>query len=186
MAALDRILAASVTAMADATAALEHGTMTRQAWEREMERLLMRYHTASWLAGSAQRLNVPLNSPLLSERRLSRAERGDITREVRDQIKYLSAFSGDIRAAEEWTRRFNARAAMYGASPKVSYWRGRTSGMDLPGHPGDGSTPCLSNCACAWRLEGQKAYWELSAAEHCTGCREREAKWSPYTMQEAV
>lgn len=183
MPTLDRILAASVTAMADATAALEAGSTTPGAWEREMERLLMRYHTASYLAGQAQRLNVPLNSPLLSERRLSRAERGDITREVKTQLKYLSSFSGDIRAAEEWTKRFNARAAMYGASAKVSYWRGRTSGMDLPAHPGDGGTPCLSNCACQWRIEKDKAYWELTAAEHCAGCLEREAKWNPYTMQ---
>src|SRR6476659_2020800 len=86
-----RLRALAQTAIEEATARLNDGG-SRQAWEKEMRAILARAHTAAWLAGTAERLNVPLDSPLLSQARLSRAERVDITQAVEEQLKYLAGF----------------------------------------------------------------------------------------------
>lgn len=178
---LDRILAASVVALSDATAALERGAVSAGAWERQMEQLLARYHMAALIAGRAEQLGVAVDSALLSERRLSREERALVKERVKEQLDYLRQFKGDITAAPEWSRRFNARAAMYGESIKQSYWRGRTMGMDLPGWPGIG-TDCLTRCGCSWEISGNKAYWRKHKDDSCGTCVDRALAWSPYVM----
>jgi hypothetical protein len=186
MALLDRILAGSVVVLSDATAELERGAISVAAWERQMEQLLARYHMAALIAGRAEQLGVKVDSALLSERRLSREERAIVKERVKEQLTYLRAFQGDIAGAEEWSRRFNARAAMYGESVKQSYWQGRTMGMGLPGYPGDGGTACLTRCGCRWEFDDTKAYWRMGAIEHCDGCVSRAARWSPYVMRSAA
>lgn len=186
MVLLDRILAQSVVALSDVTAELERGALSLAAWERQMEQLLARYHMAALLAGRAEQLEVKIDSALLSERRLSREERSIVKERVKEQLKYLRAFQGDIAGAEEWSRRFNARAAMYGESVKQSYWQGRTMGMGLPGCPADGGTQCLTRCGCRWEFDGSRAYWRMGATEHCDGCTARAARWSPYVMRSAT
>lgn len=182
---LDRILAQSVVALSDLTGELERGTVSLAAWERQMEALLARYHMAALIAGRAEQIGVKVDSALLSERRLSREERALVKERVKEQLDYLRAFKGDIAAAPEWSRRFNARAAMYGESIKQSYWRGRTMGMDLPGWPCDGGTACLTRCGCRWDFDGMKAWWRLGAHEHCDGCISRSQRWAPYIMRAA-
>jgi len=177
MSDLDTLIAKSVTAMAELTKRLEDGRVSLPVWQSEMERLLARYHMAGLLMGRATQIGVPLNSPLLSERRLSREERLIVKRAVEEQIKYLQAFAKDIKASPEWSARFNARAAMYGESPKGTYWRGRTLGMDLPGWPAVG-TQCLTRCGCAWEFDGNYARWRRSTDDGCDTCFDRERNWS--------
>lgn len=181
---LDRILAQSVVALSDLTSDLERGTIKLPAWERQMEQLLARYHLAALVAGRAEQIGVKVDSALLSERRLSREERAIVKELVKEQLAYLRAFRGDIAKAEEWSRRFNARAAMYGESVKQSYWRGRTMGMGLPGWPGIG-TACLTNCGCSWAFDGNKAYWRRGKNDSCSTCVDRARQWNPYVMRAA-
>lgn len=182
---LDRILAQSITEMADLTARLETGTVTLSAWERQMEGVLARFHTASFLAGRAEQLGVKVDSALLSERRLSREERAAIKESVKFNLEKLRAFRGDIAGATDWTRRFNARAAMYGESAKTSYWRGRTLGWSLPGLPTIG-VQCLTRCGCSWEFDGDKAWWRRGKTDSCPDCIRRERDWSPYVMRSAA
>jgi hypothetical protein len=182
---LDRILASSVVALSDLTGELERGTVSLAAWERQMEALLARYHMAALIAGRADQLGVKVDSALLSERRLSREERALVKERVKEQLKYLGAFRGDIASAPEWSRRFNARAAMYGESVKQSYWQGRTMGMGLPGYPTIG-VQCLTRCGCVWEFDGNKAWWRRGKTDSCPDCIQRERDWSPYVMRSAA
>jgi hypothetical protein len=185
MTLLDRILASSVVALSDATAELERGAISVAAWERQMEQLLARYHMAALIAGRAEQLGVKVDSALLSERRLSREERALVKERVKEQLDYLRQFRGDIASAPEWSKRFNARAAMYGESIKQSYWRGRTMGMDLPGWPGIG-TACLTRCGCSWDIQGNRAWWRRGRNDSCATCIERAQQWAPYVMRSAA
>lgn len=86
-----------------------------------------------------------------------------------------------------------ARSRMYVRSAREAYERAnaRTRGApELPAYPGDGSTVCLTNCACHWELEpvedeatGEivewEAYWTLGMTEHCPDCLERAEMWNP-------
>lgn len=177
MSDLDRLIAKSVTAMGELTKRLEDGHVSLPAWQSEMERLLTRYHIASLIVGRAAQFDVPLNTALLSERRLSKEERLIVKRAVEEQMRYLRGFANDIKAAADWSTRFNARAAMYGESAKESYWRGRTVGMDLPGWPAVG-TQCLTRCGCSWEFDGNYARWRRSTDDGCDTCLERERNWS--------
>jgi hypothetical protein len=182
---LDRILAQSVVALSDLTGDLERGAVSVGAWERQMEQLLARYHMAALIAGRAEQLGVKVDSALLSERRLSREERALVKERVREQFDYLRAFRGDIAAASDWSKRFNARAAMYGESVKQSYWQGRTMGMGLPGWPCMG-VQCLTRCGCVWEFDERKAYWRRGKTDSCPDCIQRERDWSPYVMRSAA
>lgn len=184
MALLDRIVSDSVVQMASLADRLEAGAASLSAWEREMEQLLARYHMASFLAGRAEQLGIAPGSALLSERRLSREERAIVKAQVKEQLDYLRQFAQDIQASPDWTRRFNARAAMYGESPKGSYWRGRTVGMDLPGWPAIG-TQCRTRCGCSWDIQGDRAYWRRGKDDSCETCVQRAGEWNPYIMQVA-
>jgi hypothetical protein len=182
VALLDRVIADSVVQMAGLADRLEAGTVTLTGWEREMEQLLARYHMASFLAGRAEQLGIAPGSALLSERRLSRDEWAIVKAQVREQLDYLKQFAQDIQRSPDWTRRFNARAAMYGESPKGSYWRGRTVGLDLPDYPAIG-TQCRTRCGCSWDIQGNQAYWRRGKGDSCITCVERAGAWKPYIMQ---
>lgn len=181
MSDLDTLIAKSVTAMADLTKRLEDGHITIGAWQTEMEKLLTRYHTAAMLLGDADRSFGGKVKQLLSKvagaKIFSPEQRLIVKRAVEEQLKYLRSFASDIKATPEWSSRFNARAAMYGESPKATYWRGRTLGMDLPGWPAVG-TQCLTRCGCAWEFDGNYARWRRSTDDGCDTCLERERNWS--------
>jgi len=61
---------------------------------------------------------------------------------------------------------------------------------DLPAQPRDGTTLCLTNCQCRWRVVRDKdsetprwlAYWTLSPVEHCATCKCRARRWNPLTL----
>ena len=153
-------------------------------WD-EAERLIRRGHRAAYLAGLAERLNVPLDSALLSERRLSRAERQEIDRLIEAELKYWRNF--DAVHDELSEAQIAARAAMYGRATRGTYSKARWGDWDLPFWPTQGSE-CMSNCLCHWEVidEGDgagRAIWHLGAAErHCTTCPTR-AQGSPYVVR---
>jgi len=90
-----------------------------------------------------------------------------------------------------------ARSKMYLNSAREAYERGkmRAHGVpQLPAYPGDGSTVCLTNCRCAWRIEEQRdeegnllgwnCYWEIIGPDdaNCPDCLDRMGRWNPYVV----
>lgn len=146
----------------------------------EAERLIKRGHRAAYLAGLAERLGVPLDSALLSEQRLSRAERKEVDSQIAQQLKYWRAFADEGQVND-------ARAAMYGRATRETYSKARWGDWDLPFHPCEG-TECLTNCRCHWTVDDHgdgtgSATWHLGATErHCTTCPSR-ASDSPYDVR---
>lgn len=158
-------------------------------WEAKMRSVITRGHLAAWMAGTAERLGVKPNSPLLSEKRLSRAERAEIKAIVEKQLTYLKGFveaRGDMSDAA-----IAARAQMYSGAVRGSYSAARWGDIPLPFQPTEGSE-CLTNCRCSWdiqQLDGDgnyDAYWRFGDTEkHCATCPEREAA-SPYRIRDGV
>lgn len=160
-------------------------------WEREMRQHLARAHTAAFLVGLSERLNVPLDSPLLSEKRLSRAERNELKQYVQVQLSYFDGFVADVRAGGMSEAQIRARAALYSGATRGTYSVGRWGNIALPFHPTQGSE-CGANCKCAWEVvslgEGDyDAYWHMGAVEtvHCATCPSRAAA-SPYEIRGGV
>src|SRR5215216_7040995 len=110
MADLDRLRQLTLSAIGPATDALIAGGST-SAWEAAMRQALIRSHTAAYIAGAAERLKVKPNSPLISQQRLSRAERAEISAAVEKQLSYLKGFMGDLGTMSP--AQIAARAALY-------------------------------------------------------------------------
>lgn len=115
-------------------------------WEAAMRTVITRGHTAAWLAGTAERLNVPLDSPLLSRQRLSKAERKDIAAMVDKQLTYLRGFEQAKPDMSEAA--VAARAKMYPGAVKSTYYRARWGDWDIPDDLMPGNQQCLTNCVC--------------------------------------
>ncbi|KPV42211.1 hypothetical protein SE17_44475, partial [Kouleothrix aurantiaca] len=81
------------------------------------------------------------------------------------------------------------RAQLYANSIQTPYWRGVTRLLPLPAMPGDGTSPCLTHCRCAWdvtALEGEQNYdctWTLGDTEHCQVCKQRAVEWAPLRIR---
>lgn len=140
-----------------------------QAFRESMARSVIQHQAAAFLLGQ-------------DSKRLTLDDQRTIAAANRFQLDYLDSFveqvaAGDYAGLEKQLR---ARAALYTGSVKSIFWEGKTKGLNLPGMPGDGQTPCLQNCRCSWQIRDDGAYWRLSDAEHCSGCVERSRKWNPY------
>lgn len=179
----DRIAALLAREISTATQALLGGGGT-QTWERQMLDAIARGHAAAAIAGAAERLGVAAGSKLLNERNLSRAERQAIKERVAGQLPYLRQFAADVTAGRLSDAQIAARAALYAGATRATYYQARNYGWDLRGVPipADGGTECISNCRCVAYEENGLWIYELTAAEHCTGCVARAAK-SPYPLQ---
>lgn len=158
-------------------------------WQRDMTRAITRGHTAATLAGIAERLNIPLDPALISEKRLSRAERQEIKDAVARQVEYLQGFVEDVRNEELSEKQIRVRADSYSGAVRETYSAARWLGIPLPFHPTQGSE-CLVNCRCRWdieKLDGDGNYdarWILGATEqHCGTCPSR-ASSSPYRIRD--
>jgi hypothetical protein len=168
-----RLAALAQTAIVDATARLVAGG-SLAAWEREMRAVLARSHTAAWLAATAERLHVPLDSPLLSERRLSRAERAEIAATVEEQLQYLKGFVQDMHTLTP--AQIAARANLYAGATRKTYYGARWGDWEIPSELLPGNQQCQSNCRCAISVAdngGGKGTLtrEMGGTEHhCTEC----------------
>lgn len=123
---------------------------------------------------------------------LNDADRRAALRLAAKQMPYLNKFLDELEETG-WQDRYAARTAMYAESVKQAYYVGLSFGLELPAMPGDGTTKCLSNCKCSWKIvwEDQenldaRAYWRLGKAEHCPDCRRRSRQWSPLRFREGV
>ena len=143
-------------------------------WRRDMERAIARAHTAAWLAGTAERLGVPLDSPLLSQARLSRAERADIKALVEKQLDYLGGFAKD--RAEMSEAAIMARAQLYAGAAKQTFLEARWGDWDVPLALMPGNQTCLTQCLCKAHVRDNgdgTGLWvrEMGGREnHCAEC----------------
>lgn len=149
------------------------------AWQAELSRHIARYSAASAMVGA----DAPALTPAL---------RTAVVNDLATQLHFLGKFAVEIQDGAQWQAGWNARAQMYADSIQTPYWRGATKMLPLPALPGDGTTPCLTHCRCAWlidELEGDSNYdchWTPSAAESCQVCIQRGNDWAPLQIREGV
>lgn len=145
--ALDRLIGLGVASIQDATAKLQAGGSVA-TWRREMERVIATQHQAAFITATAQRLDVPADSPLISRARLSRAERADIAAAVRGQLAYLDRFAAELAAGRLSPAQAAARANLYGQAIKPFYYQQRYGDWEIPDSLIPGNQQCLGNCKC--------------------------------------
>jgi hypothetical protein len=173
----DKLTALALAAIQDATASYLAGGSVA-TWRAAMGRAITTAHTAAYIAATAQRLGIPADSALISERRLSRAERGDIKAAVEAQFKYLDAFVADIRAGRLSPAQIAARANMYAPALRPFYYAMRWGEWEIPAELMPGMQTCMSNCRCSGSVidnEDGTGIWRRvmgggAAERHCTEC----------------
>lgn len=149
------------------------------AWQQEVSRQLARYHAAAIMAGAGVDTLTP-------------AMRTAVTTDLATQLRFLDKFGIEIQDGDQWKAGWNSRAEMYAGSISAPFNRGATRMYALPAMPCDGTSTCLSRCACWWEvndLEGDgnaDCYWRLSADESCQICKQRGADWSPIRVRDGV
>lgn len=159
---------------------LQSGALSVDRWQEMQARSLLVFHTAAYMMGR-------------DKRTLTSREQARIASVVGEQVTYLNRFAdvidsewdgGDLKA--KWL----ARAQSYAGAVRASYWRGATLGYNLPAYPGDGSSICLGNCGCGWRIvvldedNGDiDAYWQRGKDDSCETCVERAGKWAPLQLR---
>ena len=143
-------------------------------WAAEMRQVITRGHMAAWMAGTAERLGVKPDSPLLSKARLSKAERAEIKKTVDKQLDYLKQFSqakGEMSEAQ-----ITARADLYPGAVKTTYYEARWGDWDIPADLLPGNQQCITRCLCRGHVRDNgdgTGVWirELGGTEqHCTEC----------------
>ena len=175
----DRLAALAAASIADATGALTRGGSVG-AWERAMQAALARAHTAAYIAATAQRLGISPDSPLISQSRLSRAERADIAAQVQAQLKYLRAFAAQVKAGGLSERAVLARAVSYAGSVKAPYYAARWGEWDIPTRLLPGMQQCHGNCKCSGSVvdngDGTGVWRRVMGGTeyHCTECPQLE------------
>ena len=123
---------------------------------------------------------------------LSHRDWGRIGAMLKEQWKFLRGMFADIAKGKLSVEQIINRLAMYINSANEALWKALTRdlGFELPAYPGDGSTECLVNCKCEWRIdkvpEGYDCYWIIDPeAENCPTCQQRAAEWNPWKWPEA-
>jgi hypothetical protein len=182
MAAVEHLVDALRSDLANAAQALVSGRHSTAQWQRAMLQTIADHQTAAYLAGAAERLGAREGTALLRRGNLSRAERTDIQKATQQQAAYLHGFAEAVDQGDLSPAQIQARAAAYAGSVKATYWEART-GARLPFYPGDGCQ-CGNNCHCMWQQRQGAWWWMLGGAvEHCDDCRRR-ADGSPYEASE--
>ena len=176
---LDALTTRAAADIKAATASLLNGGSTA-AWRTAMERALTVAHTSAYIVGTAERsaggkVRAWLTK-LVGLRALSKDDQKALKAAVSAQLDYLAGFvSAQSGLSDAQTA---ARAALYSGAVRGTYYGARFPG--LPNYPGDGSTPCRTNCKCSVEERADGFYWILHPAEHCGECQQRAAQWAPY------
>lgn len=114
-----------------------------------------------------------------------------VARAVEGQYGYLQGFAEAVRAGELTARQVGARAALYAASARQAFERGKAAAWGnppLPVYPGQDSE-CRANCRCHWRIEADDDEWratwvlDTSAHDNCATCRERAREYAPLVVK---
>lgn len=177
-AGFSRLLARVIAGIDELSDGINAGLLSPTQWHNELANLLLVGHTAAYQEGRGI-TDLPPGA-----RRL-------ISQLVGEQVDFLNRFLDQVEARGWDDRRDRARAALYAGALKATYSRGVTFGLELPAYPGDGSSECLGNCGCQWRVDwidqeelDADCYWVLGGAErHCRTCPQRAAAWAPLRLR---
>jgi hypothetical protein len=150
------------------------------SWYQEMSNRLRFYHTAAYLLGA----RIP-------PRDLTPEDRQRIDSRVSSQLAFLRRFMADLRGGryESSPGGGQARAQLYAAALRASWWEGKTRGLPLPAQPGDGTTQCISRCNCSWEIhhlggDDYDCYWRLGSSDaSCQTCIARSRRWNPLRIR---
>jgi hypothetical protein len=156
---------------------INSGALSPVEWHNAVANALLRGHVAAYMEGR----DVDDLAP---------GARKAIGKLVGGQVEYLNKFLDQVEADGWQDGRDRARSAMYARNLVASYERGKTFGLDLPAYPGDGSTQCMTNCKCSWRIKwidqeelDADCYWDMGSAEHCEDCVKRARQWAPLRIR---
>lgn len=182
------------------------GILTPAQWREEMREELKKEYIRQYLLGRGGR------------DQMTSVDWGSIGGSLVEQYKYLDGFAdvvGGLTEGQIKVRTFVdlvalgslgngrlpggvQRAAMYVNSAREAYYRARARALgfspdQLPYHPADGGTDCLTRCNCDWEyvpvyddgnLIGWDCYWRLGASEvHCDGCLIRANESAPVEIR---
>jgi hypothetical protein len=151
------------------------GDVTLGSWEEAMKKMIRELHTSTAAIGKG------------GWDQMTPADWGRLGPVLKGQYKYLHGFAQYVEENKDTVslKAIQARARMYGnagAFSSVVVQAGDVISKKLPWLPKDGSTECLVNCKCFWKLdvvgtEGDwvdvQAVWHLRPAEHCKTCVSR-------------
>lgn len=120
---------------------------------------------------------------------MTKADFGRLGQTLRGQYAYLDRFADQVGLGIVSEAQAAARAAMYVNGGTLSFERGQASAWGLatalPCYPGDGGTPCLTNCRCSWDIKQTataiEATWKVNA-EACSGCVTRGQRYAPFVV----
>lgn len=109
---------------------------------------------------------------------------------VEEQYSYLSGFVADVAAGKLSKPQITVRAELYVGSSVRAHEAGKGAALnvELPALPGDGSSECMANDRCAWRLRKRKdgkveATWVADIDDRtCKTCRKRAKDWNPLVL----
>ncbi len=176
----DRFVESMRMGMRDLAVDLATGNLTVDQWESAMRKELKTLFVDEYVMAHGGRNT------------LTHADWGRIGSMVREQYKFLSKFAADIEAGRytdaEGALHLGAvqtRAELYMDAGVYAYERAHalSYGIELPAYPGDGSTSCVTRCACRWSITeaegGFNAVWTLGDADHCEDCEARAREWAP-------
>ena len=151
----------------------------------------------SWVLDFRQRLKTVYIDQYLQARggrnAMTQEDWGRLGGLLKNQYEYLNRFADDIAAGKLSAKQIAQRGDLYFKSARQAYERAQeiSLGMPrLPAYPGDGSTVCLSNCACTWDIRETEtewlATWTLGPTEHCPDCDRRSREWAPLRLPKGV
>lgn len=124
---------------------------------------------------------------------LTPTDYGRIGSYLKDQYQYLKGFREALPNQSE--AQIRVRSQMYASATKYMYEKGTWAAWDmpdLPAYPADGSSECLINDRCSWRIVKLKTpgswncFWEIRPGENCPTCLERASKWKPLKIRKGV
>ena len=169
----DKVMGESDTLMEQL---LVTGDVDIQEWVGEMRTLIKDTYRALYELAVGGRDNM------------TQSDYGRLGGILQEQYRYLDGFAQDLADGKLTLGQAQYRARMYIESATQAFERAKAAsfGITLPQYPGDGSTPCLSNCRCEWEIKESKTewlcYWRLGQAEHCPGCLEASQIYKPYIV----
>ena len=122
------------------------GDITLGSWEEAMKKMIRELHTSTAAIGKG------------GWDQMTPADWGRLGPVLKGQYKYLHGFAQYVEENKDTVslKAIQARARMYGnagAFSSVVVQAGDVISKKLPWLPKDGSTECLVNCKCFWKLD---------------------------------
>lgn len=139
---LPKLIALLEGAIADATARYQAGGSVA-AFEKAMTALITRGTTATYMAATAERLGVSVDTL----KGFSRTERNEIRAMIQQQLSYLPGFVQALPTLSP--AQINARALQYATGIKTPYYQARWGGWIIPERVLPGRQKCQGNCNCS-------------------------------------